>query len=75
MVKKAPKFPEDQEDSHAEDTLRAIKEEEPVFKKVRYKGQKIWCFLNTGCLLKMFSSSGVGMQTKGAIKRFLTQMH
>ena len=53
MLKKTPRFPEDPEDSHAEDTLRAIKkEEEPGFKKGRYKGQEISCLLNTGYLKK-----------------------
>lgn len=51
MFKKTPRFPEDPEDSHAEYTVRAIKkEEDPEFKKERYKGQKISFFLNTGYL-------------------------
>ena len=50
MVKKAPKSPEfvetDPKDSDPEDTIRSIKEEEePVFKKGRYKGQRTSSYL------------------------------
>ena len=74
-MKKAPKSPEfvktDPKDSDPEDTIRSIKEEEePVFKKGRYKGQKTSSYLK-----KILRSSGIEKRTKEATKRFLKQKH
>ena len=70
MVKKAPKSPEFVE-TDPEDAIRSIKEEEePVFKKGRYKGQK-----KSSYLKKILRSTGIEKRTKEATKHFLKQKH
>ena len=55
------------ENLHVQDTLRAIKDEEPVFQKVRYQGQKKSCYYN---MESSRSAGAVEKHTNEAIKHF-----